>query len=75
MSPGYSFNNRSKVKVTVQKHISSDRVASVSLHSVEWPETIFVLKYSRPIHSFIVRRVVVLACVTGRTVGSRRPPL
>ena len=45
MSPGYTYlilGKRSKVKVTVSqsaKHIpvEGDRVAGVSLHSIEWP--------------------------------------
>ena len=46
MSPGYPFNIRSKGQRSrsqghkVQKHISGDRVAGMSLHSIEWPRLV-----------------------------------
>ena len=45
--PGYAFNIRSKVKVTGSqsaKNIEGDRVAGVSLHSVEWPASSFSVR-------------------------------
>jgi len=48
MSPDYPFNIRSKDQGSrVQKHISlkSDRVAGVSLHSIEYPSSSFVFFY------------------------------
>ena len=47
MSPCYPFNTMSKSQRSqghkVQKHISGDQVAGVSLHSVEWPASSFTL--------------------------------
>jgi len=43
MNPGYPFKIRSKGQRSrsqghkVQKHMTGDRVAGVSLHFIEWP--------------------------------------
>jgi len=54
ISPGYPFNIRSKGQrsrswcYTSAKNISSDRVACVSLHSIEWPSSLVFLNFVRP---------------------------
>ena len=54
MSPGYAFNIRSKGhrsksqghKVQKQISVEEDRVADVSLYSIEWPASSYILLFT-----------------------------
>jgi len=74
MSPGYThllFCQKVKGQGQghkVQKHISSDRVAGINLHSVEWPASSWVLDYTeanpsrkvfrKKVHVYAFRRYI-----------------